>query len=42
MMMRNSFVWVGVTAMVMLSGVAQRQGVAQASGGVAELDGPRC
>jgi len=30
MMMRKSFVWVGVTAMVMLSGVAQRQSVAQA------------
>jgi hypothetical protein len=31
MMMRKSFVWVGVTAMVMLSGVTQRQGVAQAA-----------
>jgi hypothetical protein len=31
MMMRKNFVWVGVTAMVMLSGVAQRQSVAQAA-----------
>jgi hypothetical protein len=31
MMMRKSFVWVGVTAMVMLSGVAQRQSLAQAA-----------
>jgi hypothetical protein len=30
MMMRKSFVWIGVAAMVMLSGVAQRQSVAQA------------
>ena len=28
-MMRKSFVWVGVTAMAMMSGVAQRQAVAQ-------------
>jgi hypothetical protein len=31
MMMRKSFVWVGVTAMVMLSGLAQRQSLAQAA-----------
>jgi hypothetical protein len=30
MMMRKSFVWAGVTALVMLSGVAQRQSLAQA------------
>ena len=30
-MMKKSFVWVGVTAMVMLSGVAQRQSLAQAA-----------
>jgi hypothetical protein len=29
--MKKSFVWIGVTAMVMLSGAAQRQGVAQAA-----------
>ena len=28
--MKKSFVWIGVTAMVMLSGVAQRQSMAQA------------
>jgi hypothetical protein len=30
-MMKKSFVWVGVTAMVMLSGLAQRQSLAQAT-----------
>lgn len=36
MMMRKSFVWVGVTAMVMLSGVAQRQSLAQAAPAAAQ------